>query len=186
MRYWGYASRHKPKAPEQSGFALKSISLDKRASRPLASGRFGECSSTKLERMADGAPPFSFGPQERSGAMRCWCTVSKVRDISPEVRAIAWTQFGAPNALHTAPTGRGIQVTRFPRAALRFSSTPTRKERVSGAPGPGLFSRRPYGTKDSLWPPDRLKWEVPTTDFVHTIALAPKCNRRSFDSPPPN
>jgi len=65
----------------------------------------------------------------------CQCSVSKVREISPEVRAIAWTQFGAPNALHTAPTGRGIQVTRFPRAALRFSSTPTRKDRVPGARG---------------------------------------------------
>ena len=35
-------------------------------------------------------------------------------------RAIAWTRLGAPNVLHTAPTGRGNQPNRFPRAALRL------------------------------------------------------------------
>jgi len=35
-------------------------------------------------------------------------------------RAIAWTRLGAPNVLHTAPTGRENQPTRFPRAALRL------------------------------------------------------------------
>jgi hypothetical protein len=35
-------------------------------------------------------------------------------------RAIAGTQFGAPNALHTALTGRENQPSRFPRAALRL------------------------------------------------------------------
>jgi len=36
---------------------------------------------------------------------------------------------------------------------------------------PGLFSRRPFRTKDRFWPADRLKPQVPSGDFVHAIAL---------------
>jgi hypothetical protein len=81
------------------------------------------------------------------------------------------TVWGAECASHR-PSRAGESANPFSPGGAALLLHPNTQRPRAGAPGPGLFSRRPSGTNDRLWPTDRLKPQVPTADFVHAIALA--------------